>query len=273
MKEVTINTKYKDSVFRMLFNSKEELLSLYNAVNGTHYDNAEDLEINTLEEGVFLNMKNDVSFVFRFELNLYEHQSTKCGNMSLRFLYYVSDLLAGMVVQKDLYGSKNLKIPVPRFVVFYNGSDKLEDISYEKLSNHFIKEVETPELELIVTVINVNENHNPEIMNACKTLKAYSIFVGKIRRYVKNMSIEEAADKAIDECIREDVLADFLRKNKAEVCRMSVLEYNEELHLKTVHSEGYEEGYDAAKAEANKIIAEKDARIAELEALLAEKNS
>lgn len=121
-------------------------------------------------------------------------------------------------------------------------------------------------------VLNVNENHSPDIMNACRTLKDYSIFVGKIRRYVKAMSIEEAVDKAIDECIKEDVLADFLTKNHAEVCRMSVLEYNEELHLKTVHSEGYEEGYDKAKEEDLKIIAEKEARIAELEALLAAKD-
>ena len=101
MKEATINRKYKDSVFRMLFDSKEELLSLYNAVNGTHYENAEDLEINTLKEGVFMKMKNDISFVFGFELNLYEHQSTKCGNMPLRFFFYVAELFAGITEKED----------------------------------------------------------------------------------------------------------------------------------------------------------------------------
>ncbi len=242
MKEVTINRKYKDSVFRMLFDSKEELLSLYNAVNGTHYDNVDDLEINTLEDGVFMKMKNDISFVFGFELNLYEHQSTKCGNMALRFLIYVSNLFASITEKEDLYGSKLIKIPTPRFVVFYNGEGEMEDKSYYRLSDHFEKEIIPPELELTVTVININENRNPDIMDACKTLKDYSIFVAKIRKYAKIMSIEEAVKIAIDECINEDILADFLRKQRAEVFEMSILEYNEELHLKNVHQDGYEEG-------------------------------
>ncbi len=137
MKEVAINQKYKDSVFRMLFNNKKELLSLYNAVNGTTYENVDDLEINTLDDGVFMKMKNDISFVLGFELNLYEHQSTKCGNIALRFLLYVSDLLSGMVVRDDLYKSKVIHIPAPRFIV--NGHEITEDRVLYKLSNQYEK--------------------------------------------------------------------------------------------------------------------------------------
>ena len=63
----------KDTVFRMLFKEKDKLLELYNGINGTHYTNVNDLRINTLENAVYMNMKNDVSYVFRFEMNLYEH--------------------------------------------------------------------------------------------------------------------------------------------------------------------------------------------------------
>jgi hypothetical protein len=91
-------------------------------------------------------------------------------------------------------------------------------------------------------------------MDACKTLKDYSIFVAKIRKYAKIMSIEEAVKIAIDECINEDILADFLRKQRAEVFEMSILEYNEELHLKNVHQDGYEEGVVKGEAKGKKTI-------------------
>ncbi len=212
--ELTANRNYKDSVFRMLFKEKAELLSLYNAVNGTHYDNVDALEINTLEEGVFMKMKNDVSFVFGFELNLYEHQSSKCGNIALRYLFYVSDILAGKVVKEDLYKNKVIMIPAPRFIVFYNGSDMKEDRLVYKLSEQFEKKLEYPELELVATVININENRNPEIMSACEALKGYSIFVGRIRKYSVDMDITDAVSKAVDECISEGILTDFLLKNR-----------------------------------------------------------
>ena len=253
----------------MLFKEKAKLLSLYNAVNGTHYSNVDDLEINTLEEGVFMKMKNDVSFVFGFELNLYEHQSSKCGNIALRYLFYVSDILAGKVVKEDLYKSKVIMIPAPRFVVFYNGEDMKEDRVTYKLSEQFEKRIEYPELELVATVININENRNSKIMEACETLKGYSIFVARIRKYTAAMNIEDAVNKAVDECIAEGVLTDFLKKNRAEVQRMSVLEYNEELHLKNVR----QDGYDEAKAESDKVIAAKDAIIAEKDVIISEKDA
>ncbi|WP_050008031.1 hypothetical protein [Butyrivibrio sp. WCE2006] len=264
-----VNSKYKDSVFRMLFNRKEELLSLYNAVNNTNYVNVDDLEINTLEEGVYMKMKNDISFIFSFELNLYEHQSTECGNMPLRFLLYVSKIIAGMIVRDDLYKKKVIKIPAPRFVVFYNGEDMDDDISTYRLSDQYEKPLPTPELELVVTVININKNHNPDIMHACKTLNDYSVFVAKIRAYAKIMVIEDAVEKAVDECISEGILVDFLMKHRAEVQEMSIFEYNEELHLQNVR----QDAIDEANAKAAVIIAEKDAIIAEKDSTIADQNS
>lgn len=114
---------YKDTIFRMIFNDRENLLSLYNAVNGTAYTEAENLEITTLENAVYMNYKNDVSFVFGFELMLYEHQSTVNPNMPLRDLTYVTTILQGLTIEENLYGKKLVRLPSPRFVVFYNGND------------------------------------------------------------------------------------------------------------------------------------------------------
>ena len=116
------NKKYKDTVFRLLFgNNRKELLELYNAVNGSHYTDQEALTINTLEDAIYLGMRNDVSFVFQDFLSLYEHQSTLNPNLPLRDLFYVADLYQAMVSGRNIYGSKKLLIPTPRFVVFYNG--------------------------------------------------------------------------------------------------------------------------------------------------------
>lgn len=97
MTELKANRHYKDRVFRMIFNSREKLLEFYNAMNGTDYENAEDLEIVTLENAIYLSMRNDLAYVFHDELFLYEHQSSKNGNMPLRCLFYVSDSYSRMV--------------------------------------------------------------------------------------------------------------------------------------------------------------------------------
>ena len=118
-----VNRKYKDTLFRLLFSERKHLLSLYNAVNETNYTNEEDLEINTLENVIYLKMKNDISFLFGFSLNLYEHQSSVNPNMPLRDLFYVADLLQKIVKDKNLYSSCLVGIPTPKFVMFYNGTD------------------------------------------------------------------------------------------------------------------------------------------------------
>ena len=170
-----VQPKYKDTVFRMLFRGKAELLSLYNAVNGTHFDNVDDLEITTLENAVYMNMKNDVSFVFAFELSLYEHQSTVNPNIPLRDLFYVAKQLQKMVPDMRLYGSKPVQIPVPRFVVFYNGNTKMPEKTKYCLSDLFEKPVEHPELELSVMVYNINPGMNVQLLECCRVLKEYML--------------------------------------------------------------------------------------------------
>lgn len=147
---------YKDTVFRMLFREKSALLSLYNAVNKTNFTNVDDLEITTLKNAVYMGMKNDVSCMFAFELSLYEHQSTVNPNIPLRDLFYVAGQLQKLVSEKNLYHSKSIHIPTPRFAVFYNGSTQIPERTEYRLSDLFKKKTDYSELELIVMVYNIN---------------------------------------------------------------------------------------------------------------------
>ena len=236
---------YKDTIFRRLFQDRENLLSLYNAVNHTSYTDAEDLTVVTLENAVYMNMKNDVAFLLDNRLSLYEHQSTWNPNMPLRDLFYVSRTYQGLVKDETLYSSKRLRLPAPHFLVFYNGTEEREERSVLKLSDSFEyagTQKEEPNLELKVLVLNINQGNNKELLEVCRTLREYMIFVDRIRLYTKTMELDAAAERAVDECIHEGVLSDFLRKNRGEAIEMSIFEYDEERELKLIRRAEYEEG-------------------------------
>lgn len=260
------NKNYKDTVFRMLFNNKAHLLELYNAINGTNYTNPEALTITTLNGETFLNMKNDVSFVFNFELNLYEHQSTPCPNIPLRDLYYLSSTLIDIIPREKTYSPSPVKIPAPRFFMFYNGAADMKDREVYRLSDLFEKPVDNTSIELEVTTLNVNKGHNPQLMKACETLKGYSIFVAKVRQYKQeaideynsshttplNLLVDSSSvmkelianviTKAIDECIQEDILKDFFSEYRKEIIEVGVHEYSYERHMQIVQDESYSNG-------------------------------
>lgn len=231
---------YKARLFEMIFRDKKELLSLYNAVNHTDYANPEELEINTLENAIYLSMKNDVSFVIGSRVSLYEHQSTYNPNLPLRYLFYIADLYSGMTSEENLYGSKLVKIPAPRFIVFYNGEDERPEKDKLKLSDAFSRKESNPMLELEAEFVNINPGYNEELLNACKTLKDYSEYTVRVRKYAKPMGIEKAVERAVAECIREGILSEFLSRNRAEAIKMSIYEYDEERQRIFDRQEGME---------------------------------
>ena len=192
-------------------------------------------------------MKNDLAYVFHDELFLYEQQSSKNKNMPLRCLFYVSDSYSRMVRDENLYGSRQIRIPAPTFVVFYNGKDPVEEREV-LLSEAYTRKTQRPNLELRVKVRNINLGNNEEIYKKSRTMHDYMIFVDKTRRYSENRPLEAAIDRAVEECIREDVLRDFLLRNKAEVKKMCLYEYDEERQRRWDREEGREEkGMDIAK--------------------------
>ena len=244
-----VQRNYKDTVFRRIFSEKESLLSLYNALGGTAYTDTEELEVTTLEDAVYMNYKNDISFVLDWELMLYEHQSTANPNMPLRDLFYVAKVLQGLTKDANLYGSELVAIPTPKFAVFYNGTDLRPERETLRLSSAYGKKPPVEDgqmgLELCVTVYNINFGHNPELLGACRILGEYAQYVQKVREYAKEMPFPEAVGKAVDYCIRNGILSDFLSKNRAEAIEVSIFEYNEELHIKSEKELSYRQGHKA----------------------------
>ena len=234
--------EYKDTVFRMLFSDKKNLLSLYNAVTGRAHENAEDFEIVTLDNAVYMGMKNDLSFLLDTHIYLYEHQSTKNPNMPLRDLFYISLEYQKYVSDKSLYSSTLQKLPAPVFMVFYNGTAEMEERTELRLSQAYEHFEGEPNLELKVMVLNINAGHNAELMEQCRMLKEYAQYVARVRGYTASMKLEEAVRRAIKECIAEGILADFLRKNRAEVEMVSILEYDKEYEEKKLRKAEYEAG-------------------------------
>ena len=240
----TANRKYKDTVFRMLFSNKENLLSLYNAINRTTYENLEDLEIVTLKNAVYMGMKNDLAFIIDMNLFLYEHQSTYNPNIPLRDLFYISAEYQKLVNRKSLYSSSLQKIPAPYFIVFYNGTEKAEEYWENSLSEAYENLSGEPRLELKVITLNINEGYNKELMEECQILREYAQYVAKVRNYTKEMELDAAVERAVNECIREGILEEFLRANRAEVIAMSIFEYDKEEEDKKLRKAEYEAGYD-----------------------------
>ena len=237
-----VNRIYKDRLYKMIFNDKSELLKLYNAINGTHYDDPAMLTITTLDNAIYMTMENDLSFIIDMRLALYEQQSTVNPNLPLRFLMYIADIYSAYVKDMNIYSSKKLQIPLPSFVIFYNGVQSQPDKSEFLLSELFHPTTDEPALELKAVMLNINKGHNQELMNACHTLRDYSEYVARIRTYSGELPFADAVEKAITECIQENILRDFLLKNRAEAKAMSIYEYDEAKTMRMFRDEGYEEG-------------------------------
>ena len=237
-----VNRIYKDRLYKMIFNDKSELLKLYNAINGTYYDDPAMLTITTLDNAIYMTMENDLSFIIDMRLALYEQQSTVNPNLPLRFLMYIADIYSAYVKDMNIYSSKKLQIPLPSFVIFYNGVQSQPDKSEFLLSELFHPTTDEPALELKAVMLNINKGHNQELMNACHTLRDYSEYVARIRTYSGELPFADAVEKAITECIQENILRDFLLKNRAEAKAMSIYEYDEAKTMRMFRDEGYEEG-------------------------------
>lgn len=238
------NRRYKDSLFRMVFKKKEDLLDLYNAVNGTNYSNADDLEVNTLENVLYMSMKNDVSFMISSTMNLYEHQSTQNENMPLRGLLYFAKLFEAYVNDNglDIYSSKLQKLPTPKYIVFYNGKNEEPDERMLRLSDAFM--IKGGCLECKTRLLNINYGRNKELMEKCRRLEEYAIFIARVGLNMKQgkMTLKQAITLAIDKCIQEGILEDILTKQRNEVLGVLLTTFNRELHEKTLKEDAFNDG-------------------------------
>lgn len=240
------NKEYKSDVFSMLLQDKKRAMEIYNAINGTDYDDPELVEMTTLDDKSFsLTIRNDASFILDANLSLYEHQSTYCPNMPLRDLLYFASIIQKQIKaqKRDIYGGRILKIPVPHFVVFYNGKEDAPDQYDLRLSDAFEKETKNPEIELVCHVYNINNGKNVPLLSKCQTLREYMYFVDMVRKNNEiSGNLEDAIEKAINQCMEENVLRDFLAQHREEVMHVMTLDYTFERRLEMQRAEAIEDG-------------------------------
>ena len=238
------NRKHKDSLFRKVFRKKKDLLALYNALNGTDYRNEDDLEINTLDNALYMSVKNDVSCIIGCTMNLYEHQSSYNPNMPLRGLIYFAQQYNIYTEKRklNLFSSTLQKIPTPRYIVFYNGVQNEPDRQVLKLSDAFQTEGGCLECEAIM--LNINYGQNRELMEKCRRLEEYAIFIATVRKYAadKALSLGDAITLAIDECIEKGILLDILTEDRAGVYMYILESFDRELYERDLKQDAYEEG-------------------------------
>ena len=280
-----LNRKFKDTLFRKVFNNKRDLLSLYNALNNTEHTDESLITINTIEDAIYIGYKNDISFIINSELNLYEHQSSVNPNMPVRGLIYFAELYKGYIEQNNLliYNERLVKLPFPRYVVFYNGTEGEPEEQELRLSDSFVQvpegeartgivveEANKPSVEVTVQLLNINYGCNQELMEKCQKLMEYSKFIALVRvksdmlteKYKKKMKsvnkkeiFAEAVALAIDEAIRDNVLKDILSKNMAEGTDMLLTEFDEKAYIEGVKKQSYEEGEAIGEARGAEKLA------------------
>jgi len=244
------NTKFKNSVFSFLFSDPDILRELYCALQGVSLSKDIPVKINTLQDVLFMDKVNDISFEIGGKLVvLIEHQSTINPNMALRLLMYIARIYEKIIDRKNIYSVRFQPLPRPEFFVLYNGTAEYPDETILKLSDAFestvslgLPEKAVPALELLVKVINIKYGRNEIITKRCKTLASYSAFVGKVQEYEKqNPVLEEAVKKAVQYCVDHDILKEFLEQNSSEVMNMLILDWNMEDALAVRYEEGKEE--------------------------------
>ena len=249
------NRQYKDRLFKAIFEDRGRLLSLYNAVNGTNYADPDALEVNTIENSVYVGMHNDLSFIFQSELSLYEQQSSYNPNMPLRGLMYFARLYEKILTQrhKDVYSSTLVKIPTPKYVVFYNGRTEKDDSAELRLSDAFELADRSGKFEWTATMLNVNRGHNAALLGKCAALHAYAEYVARVRANVKaGMDKSAAIDEALDWAAKSELLGGFFLERKSEVKAMSITEFDLDEFGENRREEGIEIGLAKGRLEGLK---------------------
>ncbi len=246
-----INRENKDRLFRFIFGREENkawTLSLYNAINGTDYNDPNKITVTTIEDALYMSMKNDLSILLRNFMNFYEQQSTYNPNEPLRFLIYAGMIYSKYVENKanriNIYSTKQQMLPIPKMVCFYNGTAEMPDRSELHLASAF-PEGADPDIAVKVTMLNINYGRNKALLDACRPLRDYAWLVDRIRYYQKIYNdIEKAVDMAVAELPEESVIKPYIMANRAEVKRMCITEYDEAWTMELFKEEAYEDGIE-----------------------------
>ena len=260
------NRRYKDSVFVDLFSedekAKEKFLSLYNALHNTNLQLSCPVENIRLDNVMYMSIINDVScLVDNKIIVLAEHQSTINENMPIRFLQYIARLYEKLQSPADRYLRKLSKIPTPEFYVFYNGLEDYPETTTLKLSDAFMIKPDDLPLELMVKVYNINTSKGADVLNRCKPLEEYSLFVEEVRIQTQR-DPENGFTNAVKICIEKGILKEYLQRKSREVINMLVAEYDYDTDIAVQRAEagriafaqGISKGSHQAKLETAKTM-------------------
>ena len=248
----------RKNLFKFIFGNPDHkpwTLSLYNAMNGTDYTDPEAIQFNTIGDAVYMRMKNDISFIVAFEMNLWEHQSTYNPNMPMRFFIYAGRLYEKYIAASEYYqySSTLQPVPAPVCVCFYNGKKEQPETQVLKLSDAYGGD---GDIEVRVTMRNINYGQSHRLMESCAPLREYAWLVDAVRRNQdETMDLDAAVDRALDEMPDEYVIKTFLLENRAEVKSMFLTEYNEEKVMEQERKEGYKEGHEEGQNKRNQEVA------------------
>jgi hypothetical protein len=250
-----VNTKYKASVFTALFNDEDKLRELYAALEGIEYDPALLITINTLDDVLYMDRINDLSFTVGDKLVfVIEHQSTLNRNMPLRILSYIARVYEKIIPRRVVYKDALVKIPKPEFIILYNGLEETPEKWELRLSDAFIglEAGEKISLDLTVTVYNINYGQNKGLLQRSEHLAGYAQFIAKVREYTAAMPLEQAVTEAIGYCIQNGILATFLEERSSEVRNMLFGEWNWDEAKEVWQEEAMEKGREEGRVETAK---------------------
>jgi len=256
------NRKYKDTLFSKLFNDPSRLRELYNALADTEYGEDTPVEINTLEDVLFNDLKNDISFTIggKFVV-LVEHESSLNKNMPLRFFLYMARVYEKIIGDRAMYHhDKLLKIPTPEFIVLYNGLMSFPPEKTLRLSDAYLAEGKPPEkfggLELTVRVVNINPNGNAELLRKSETLNGYTAFVERVRHNNRSLGMElrDAISEAVKWGVEEGVLSAFLERHGSEVQNMLFTEFNIDIAKEVWQEEAREDARNERAVEIARVM-------------------
>ena len=252
-----VNREFKDGMFRTLFNDKEKMLELYNAVSDEQMgkEAIENIEALTIETPLYIGSRNDLAFSINGKSMFFcEQQSTKSGNIALRMASYFGKTL-DMMFGSEIYGTRKVMMPAPVFYVFYLGKPDAPEVETFRLSDHYKENAPENSIEVVVKVYNICYSENKEILKRSRTLREYSLFISYVNENLdKGMDLEDAVAVAIKRAKKAGVLVDFLNKYATEVEGMltgiTVEEYGE-----VMKREGFDDGKAAGLEQGRAAVA------------------
>jgi len=263
---MAVNREYKATLFTELFSEPGKLRELYNALADTDYGEEIPIEINTLENVFFVDLRNDISFTIdNKHVVLLEHQSTINANMPLRCLLYIARLFEKITDERAIYHEKLLGLPTPEFIVLYNGVNPFPAEKTLKLSDAYKGTEKSIDkfrnLELTVRVVNINPGYNNNLLKKCKTLNGYSSFIERVRSNQKRgNNLQDAMKEAISWGMSQDVLSAFFIEHGTEIRNMI---QGTKFNINIAKEVWQEEAREDAIEEFQAVLAEKDAEIAD----------